>query len=269
MSWTTWAGLVVAALLVGANAVFVAVEFALVAVDRIRIEQLAAEGRRSARAVLSLLKSLSFQLSGAQFGITVTSLALGFIARPSIARVLEPPAELVFGAAAEGLSIAAALMIAVVVQMVLGELVPKTLAISRPQSTATRLAAPMRGFTAVARPFIRLLDRSANRVATRLGIEVAEELSEARSRQELAWLIRSSGREGSMRPARARLLIRAIRFAERDAADVLVPRVSVIAVEHHQPVADVVSLSSRTGYSRFPVTGADIDDVVGVALVKN
>ncbi len=269
MSWTTAVGLVAAALLVGANAVFVAVEFALVAVDRIRIERLAAEGRRSARTTLSLLKSLSFQLSGAQFGITVTSLALGFIARPAIATALEPSAARVVGGAAPGLSIAAALIIAVVVQMVLGELVPKTLAISRPQATATRLAAPMRGFSAVARPFIRLFDGSANRVATRLGIKVAEELSEARSREELAWLIRSSGQEGSMRPARARLLIRAIRFAGRDAADVLVPRVSVSTIEHHQSVAELVSLSSQTGYSRFPVVGADIDDVVGVALVKN
>ena len=269
MSWTTALGLAAAALLVAANAVFVAIEFALVAVDRIRIERLAAEGRRAARTTLSLLKSLSFQLSGAQFGITATSLALGFIARPSIASALEPAADRIAGGAATGLSIAAALAIAVVVQMVLGELVPKTLAISRPLPTAMRLAAPMRGFAALARPFIRLLDGSANWVVTRLGIEPAEELSEARSREELAWLIRSSGQEGAMRPARARLLTRAIRFADRDAADVLVPRVSVSAVEHHQSVADLVTLSSQTGFSRFPVIGADIDDVVGVALVKN
>ena len=262
-------GLVGAALLIAANAVFVAVEFALVAVDRIRIERLAAEGRRAARTTLSLLKSLSFQLSGAQFGITATSLVLGFIARPSIAEALEPVADRIAGGAATGLSIAAALIIAVVVQMVLGELVPKTLAIARPQSTAMRLAAPMRGFTAMARPFIRLLDGSANRVVSRLGIEPAEELSEARSREELAWLIRSSGQEGAMRPARARLLTRAIRFAERDAADVLVPRVSVSTIEHGQSVAELAALSGQTGFSRFPVIGEDIDDVLGVALVKN
>lgn len=269
MDATTILGLVAAALLIAANAVFVAVEFALVAVDRIRIEQLAAKGRRAARSTLSLLKSLSFQLSGAQFGITVTSLALGFIARPSIAAALEPVADRVVGGAAEGLSIAAALIIAVVVQMVLGELVPKTLAIARPLPTSMRLAAPMRGFAAVAGPFIRLLDGSANWIVIRLGIKPAAELSEARSREELAWLIRSSGQEGSMRPARARLLTRAIRFAERDAADVLVPRVSVSAIEHHQSVAELVALSGQTGFSRFPVIGADIDDVMGVALVKN
>jgi len=269
MDWTTILGLVAAALLIAANALFVAVEFALVAVDRIRIERLAAEGRRAARTALSLLKSLSFQLSGAQFGITVTSLALGFIARPSIAAALEPAADRIASGAAEGLSIAAALIIAVVVQMVLGELVPKTLAISRPLPTSMRLAAPMKGFATVAGPFIRLLDGSANWIVTRLGIEPAEELSEARSRDELAWLVRSSGREGSMRPARARLLTRAIRFAERDAADVLVPRVSVSAIERQQSVTELVALSNQTGYSRFPVIGSDIDDVVGVALVKN
>ena len=269
MSWTTSVGLVAAALLIAANALFVAVEFALVAVDRIRIERLAAEGRRAARAALSLLKSLSFQLSGAQFGITVTSLALGFIARPSIAAALEPAADRIVGGAAEGLSIAAALIVAVVVQMVLGELVPKTLAISRPLPTSMRLAALMKGFATVAGPFIRFLDGSANWIVTQLGIEPAEELSEARSRDELAWLVRSSGREGSMRPARARLLTRAIRFTERDAADVLVPRVSVSAIERQQSVAELVALSNQTGYSRFPVIGTDIDDVVGVALVKN
>ncbi len=269
MDWTTALGLLAAGLLIAANALFVAVEFALIAVDRIRIERLAAEGRRAARTALSLLKSLSFQLSGAQFGITVTSLALGFIARPSIAAALEPAADRIAGGAAEGLSIAAALAIAVVVQMVLGELVPKTLAIARPLPTSMRLAAPMKGFAAVAGPFIRLLDGSANWVVTRLGIEPAEELSEARSREELAWLIRSSGQEGAMRPSRARLLTRAIRFTERDAADVLVPRVSVSAIEHQQSVADLVSLSGQTGFSRFPVVGTDIDDVVGVALVKN
>lgn len=269
MSWTTILGLVAAALLIGANAVFVAAEFALVAVDRIRIERLAAEGRRAARTALSLLKSLSFQLSGAQFGITVTSLALGFIARPSIAAALEPLADRIAGGVAEGLSIAAALAIAVIVQMVLGELVPKTLAIARPLPTAMRLAAPMRGFAAVAGPFIRLLDGSANWVVTRLGIDPPEQLSEARSREELAWLFRSSGQQGAMRPARVRLLTRAIRFAERDAADVLVPRVSVCSIEHHRSVAELVSLSSQTGFSRFPVIGADIDDVAGVALIKN
>ena len=174
MDGTTVLGLVAAALLIAANALFVAVEFALVSVDRIRIERLAAEGRRAARTALSLLKSLSFQLSGAQFGITVTSLALGFIARPSIAAALEPAADRIAGGAAEGLSIAAALIIAVVVQMVLGELVPKTLAISRPLPTSLRLAAPMKGFAAVAGPFIRFLDGSANWIVTRLGIEPAQ-----------------------------------------------------------------------------------------------
>ena len=113
-------------------------------------------------------------------------MALGFIARPSIAAALEPVADRVVGGAAEGLSIAAALAIAVIVQMVLGELVPKTLAIARPLPTAMRLAAPMRGFDTVAGPFIRLLDGSANWVVARLGIEPTEELSEARSREELA-----------------------------------------------------------------------------------
>ncbi|WP_419925935.1 hemolysin family protein [Candidatus Poriferisocius sp.] len=269
MNWTTVLGLVAAVLLVAANAVFVAAEFALVAVDRIRIEGLAAEGRRAARTTLSLLKSLSFNLSGAQFGITATSLALGFIARPAIAETLEPVAGRIASRAASGLSIAAALAIAVVVQMVLGELVPKTLAIARPLPTAMRLASPMRGFATAAGPFIRLFDGTANRVVSWMGVEPTEQLSEARSREELAWVIRSSGQKGAMQPSRVRLLTRAIRFAERDAADVLVPRVSVCTIEHHQSVAELVSLSSQTGFSRFPVIAADIDDVVGVALVKN
>ncbi|MCY4164093.1 MAG: hemolysin family protein [bacterium] len=268
MSWTTALGLGAAALLVAANGVFVAIEFALVAVDRIRVEQLAANGKRTARTALALLKSLSFQLSGAQFGITVTSLVLGFIARPAIASALEPLVDNFVTGGAVGLSIVAALVIAVVVQMVLGELVPKTLAIANPLSTSMRLAAPMRGFAVAAGPVIRLFDSSANKLVAMLGVQPTEELSEGRSREELAWLIRLSGQEGVLHPARARLLTRAIGFTERDAADVLVPRVSVHTITQTQTVADLVTLSGQTGFSRFPVIGSDIDDVVGVAVVK-
>ncbi|MXW43078.1 MAG: HlyC/CorC family transporter [Acidimicrobiia bacterium] len=268
MSLFTFLGLGVAALLVAANGVFVAVEFALVAVDRIRIEQLAAEGKRAARIALVLLKSLSFQLSGAQFGITVTSLVLGFIARPAIAQALEPLVDNFVAGGAVGLSIAAALVIAVMVQMVLGELVPKTLAIARPLATSLRLAVPMRAFSVAAGPVIRLFDGSANKMVAWLGFQPTEELSEGRSREELEWLFRLSGREGALHPTSARLLTRAIGFAERDAADVLVPRVSVCTIDRKQSVADMVVLSGRTGFSRFPVIGSDIDDVVGVASVK-
>ncbi len=268
MSWTTALGLGVAALLVAANGVFVAIEFALVAVDRIRVEQLAADGKRAARTALSLLKSLSFQLSGAQFGITVTSLVLGFIARPAIAQALEPLVDNFVAGGATGLSIVAALVIAVVVQMVLGELVPKTLAIARPLNTSLRLAAPMRGFVVAAGPVIRLFDGSANKMVGWLGVQPTEELSEGRSREELAWLFRLSGQKGALHPARARLLTRAIGFRDRDAADVLVPRVSVHVIGHQQTVADLVALSVQTGFSRFPVINNDIDDVVGVAVAK-
>jgi len=263
-------GLVATVLLLLANGFFVAVEFALVAIDRDRVDVDAAAGSRRAKATSTALRRLSFNLSGAQLGITVTSLIVGFIAEPTIASALEPLAERVVGQDnASGTAIVVALVLATVATMVVGELVPKTIAIARPRPTAYALAAPMLVVTTILGPLIQLLNGSANWTVRRFGIEPQEELTSVRSLEELELLIRSSGAEGTLEPEALTLLTRSIRFGEKDAADALVPRRSVTTLSIDDVVSTLAARAVATGHSRFPVVGADLDDVHGVVHVKD
>ncbi|NIT94183.1 MAG: DUF21 domain-containing protein, partial [Actinobacteria bacterium] len=191
-----------------ANAGFVAAEFALVAVDRTRVDERARQGRRSARRVQRLLGQLSYHLSGAQLGITVTSLMLGFLAEPTVAAAIDPGLEAVFGDVPDAWSIALALIIATLVQMVFGELVPKALATSRPLEASFALARPTAVYGVLARPLIAVLDGLAARLTRVLGVEPAEELESTPDRDELEHLIRSSGEEGTLDQGEVDLLTR-------------------------------------------------------------
>ena len=270
MGIDTALGLLAVFVLIAANGVFVAAEFALVATDRTRMERHAESGSRRARLVLRLLRHLSFELSGAQLGITVTSLLLGFLAEPIIARLLEPLLRPVVGdSVVQGVSIGVALVIATVAQMVLGELTPKTVAIAKPESAALWLAPFLRVYGTVFGPLIRVLDRAANWTVRRLGVEPRGELESVRSLPELSRLLSASAQEGTIGDTASALFTRSVRFARKTAADALVPRVAVSAVSVDQPVPDLVALAERTGFSRFPVYRVDLDDIVGVVLVKS
>jgi CBS domain containing-hemolysin-like protein len=257
-------GLVLVVVLVGANALFVAAEFAIVAVDRSRLEHEAASGDERAGRTLAVARRLSFHLSGAQLGITISSLVLGFVAEPAIAGLLEP----VLGTERRGLSVVLALLLATVFQMVAGELIPKNVAIARPAPVASALATPMRIYGAVFGPVIGFLNGAANWTVRRFGIEPKEELTNVRSLGELELLILSSGESGLLAPEAATLLTRSIRFRDKTADDAMIPRVEVAAVPSDATVADLVAESARTGFSRFPVHGGTLDDIVGVVHVK-
>jgi CBS domain containing-hemolysin-like protein len=263
--------LAVAVALIAANALFVAAEFSLVTVDRSTVERAAEAGDAPSRGVLAALQTLSTQLSGAQLGITVTSLAVGFLAEPSLASLLRGPLSAVgvSGPAATGTSILLALAIATGVQMVLGELVPKNLAIARPLPVARRVVGAQRGFTAATRPLLAFLNGSANRILRLMGIEPREELRSARSPQELTSLVERSAEHGTLPEPTANLLARSLQFGDKTAADVLTPRVRVQFLAADQPVAQVLAAAARTGHSRFPVTGSGVDDVVGMVHVKH
>jgi CBS domain containing-hemolysin-like protein len=248
----------------------VAIEFALVAVDRQRVQIDAAAGARGAKVTAAALLRLSFYLSGAQLGITATSLIVGFVAEPTIATALEPVVgELVGADRALAVSIVLALVAATVVQMVVGELIPKTVAIARPRRIAYLLAGPMVAVCRVLGPMITFLNGAANWTVRRLGIEPQEELASVRSLEELELLIRSSGAEGTLEPGATTLLTRSIRFGEKDAADALVPRVLVEALTIDDAVSELAARSVASGKSRFPVVGTDLDDVRGVVHVKD
>jgi CBS domain containing-hemolysin-like protein len=262
-------GLVAMAALIAANGLFVAAEFALVAVDRNRMEREAESGDRRARRVDTLVRRLSFHLSGAQLGITVTSLVLGFLSAPVVAALLEPLlAPVLGGSAVVGISVGLALVLATLTQMVLGELVPKSLAIANPDRVAKVLSRPVATYGVVLGPVIRLLDGAANATVRRLGVEPVEELARVRSLAEFEVLFRSAAEGGVLGDSAAELLHRSLRLAGRTAADVLVPRPRVEALPVDASVADLVARARRTGHSRFVVHGGDLDDLRGVVHVK-
>jgi CBS domain containing-hemolysin-like protein len=263
-------GLLAALLLILATAFFVAVEFALVAVDRTRVDTDAAAGSRRARSTAGALRRLSFHLSGAQLGITVTSLVVGFIAEPTVAEALEPLLRPVVGEdQVHGVAVGVALVLATVVSMVVGELVPKSIAIAKPRAVAYAIAPPMVLISRVLGPVISFLNGAANWTVRRFGIEPREELTSVRSLEELELLIRSSGEEGTLEPDALTMLTRAIRFGDKDAADALVPRRAVDLVRADDTVAHLSERAVATGHSRFPVVGSDLDDVLGVVHVKD
>lgn len=257
--------------LIAANAVFVAAEFSFVTVDRASVERRANAGDARARGLLLGLRSLSTQMSGAQFGITVTSLVVGFIAEPAIAELLLGPLSSlgIPAAAALPISLTLALVIATATQAIFGELVPKNWAISEPMRVGRAVEAPQRAFTAVTSPLVRLLNGSANAILRMLGVEPREELASARSPEELISLVSRSGDEGTLDEATAELVTRSIEFGDRTAADVMTPRPRVTFVQAQESCADVLDRVAATGHARFPVVGDDTDEVIGIAHYKN
>ncbi|WP_131769781.1 hemolysin family protein, partial [Candidatus Protofrankia californiensis] len=266
-----WLLVLISVALVGVCGVFVAAEFALVTVDRMTVERAAAAGDRRSRGVLTALTNLSTQLSGAQLGITITNLAIGFLAEPAIGRLLRSPLKSVGVPAgmATGAAVTVALVLATGATMIYGELVPKNLAVARPLATARMVQGFQQGFSRATGFLIRLLNGAADSLLRRLGIEPQEELASARSAQELFSLVGRSAEKGTLAPETATLLQRSLAFGHKQAADVLTPRVRMWTVGVGDPVREVIALTRRTGHSRFPVVGQDLDDVVGLVHVKH
>ncbi|WP_436699594.1 hemolysin family protein [Nocardioides sp. BYT-33-1] len=267
---TAWLLLGLAILLVLACGLFVAAEFAFVTVDRGQVDRAAAEGDVAAVGVQKALRSLSTQLSGAQVGITITNLAIGFLAEPAIAELLRDPlAQLgVADGAVRPVGVALGLTLSTLLTMLIGELVPKNVAIALPLATARLTQRPMRTFTAVCRGPIRVLNGSANAIVRRLGVEPQEELRSARSSTELASLIQHSADEGTLDAETAELMERSVEFGTRTAGEIMTPRVRTRSLDANDRASAVIALARESGNSRFPVLD-DTDAVVGTVHVKN
>ncbi|MGA8255057.1 MAG: hemolysin family protein [Nocardioides sp.] len=267
---TAWLLLAVALLLVAGCGVFVAAEFSLVTVDRGQVDRAAESGDAAAIGVQSALRSLSTQLSGAQVGITVTNLGIGFLAEPAISELLADP----LGAlglpdgAVQPTALAVALVLSTILTMLFGELVPKNVAIALPMATARATQRPMRLFTAGMRGPIRVLNGSANAIVRRLGVEPQEELRSARSSAELASLIQRSAHEGTLDAETAELMERSVEFGTRTAGEIMTPRVRTHSLDANDRALAVIELTRSTGHSRFPVLD-DEDAVVGTVHVKH
>ncbi|GHC89835.1 hemolysin family protein [Streptomyces flavofungini] len=262
--------LLLALLLTLACAVFVAAEFSLTTVERGDLQRAAEAGERGAHSALQAVRRLTFQLSGAQLGITVTSLVIGMLAEPSLAALLRGPLQAAgLGVTASPAATVLGVTVSTVVLMVVGELVPKNWAISRPLAVAKVVATPQRGFTAAFGPFIHHLNNTANRFVRRFGLEPAEELTFARTPDELVALARHSAAEGALEADSAELFVRTLHLSELTAENVMTPRVDVRALEAHATAADAANLTHATGLSRFPVYRDGLDEVIGTVHIRD
>ena len=262
-------GLPIIAVLLAANGFFVAVEFALIAADRSKLQSMANEGRFSARAAMKARKRLSFHLSGAQLGITVTSLIMGFLVDSLIGPLIQPLLDPIPFLRGPTSSVLVALAVASAVQMIVGELFPKALAISRPEAVAMALAPIALVVHGALKPLIHVFNEAANWTVRRFGLEPQEELAELRSLEELEYLIHSSGESGVLGQDARALLTRTIRFGDKTAADALTPRVHVEALNVESTVADLIAKANDSSYSQFPVYEGDLDNIRGTVEVAS
>ncbi|WP_343599975.1 hemolysin family protein [Mycobacterium sp.] len=278
--------LVIAAtlLLVGANAFFVGAEFSLIAVRRDRLEALAEQGRSRAVTVIRAGERLPLMFAGAQLGITVASILLGRIGEPAVADLLRRPFEVVgvSHALLDTVSFVVALALVVTMHVLLGEMVPKNIAIAGPERAAMLLIPLYLAYVRAARPFIAFYNWCANAILRALRVPPRDELAVAVSTVELSEMIAESVSEGLLDPAEHTRLTRALQIRNRVVADVAVPLADICAVPVARPgagpaVAAVERALADTGYSRFPVTDADgrfigylhIKDVLSTGLPEN
>ncbi|MBF6352180.1 MULTISPECIES: hemolysin family protein [Nocardia] len=244
---------------------FVAQEFAYMAVDRSRLKARATDGDKAAGRALRVTRRTSFMLSGAQLGITVTGLLVGYVAEPLIGRGL---GELLGGVGiptAVGVGVGAVLAIAfsTLVQMLFGELVPKNLAIARPEPVARRLAASTAVYLKVFGWLIRLFDQSSNLLLKALRIEPVHDVEHSATPRDLEHIVAASRDAGELPPELSTLLDRILDFPTSTAEHAMIPRARVDTVHIDDLVAEVLA-RMRTGHTRYPVVGSSVDDLQGV-----
>ncbi|MDD9205831.1 hemolysin family protein [Georgenia sp. 10Sc9-8] len=268
---TEWLLLGLVVVLIGVNALFVAVEFSFLTVDRSTAERAGQAGDKRAASVAGALGHLSSHLSGAQLGITISSLLVGYIAEPSLAALLRGAFGLtdLNEALTTTLAVTLAFVIATGAQMVFGELVPKNWGIAEPMRVARAVVRPQKLFMLVLGWLVRALNGAANAVVRALGFEPQEELASARTAEELSSVVMRSGKEGTLDPATAELVTRSIEFGGHTARDVMRPRPRVTFLQADDPVEAVLKTATATGHSRFPVAGESTDDIVGLVHFKH
>ena len=258
----TVSGLLIMTALLVLNAIFVAAEFSLLALDRARVEVQANQGSRVHRSLLRALQRLTLTMSGCQLGITLSALMLGFVAEPTMARLLTGDDH------PTGLSVLLAIFVATVLHLIIGEQVPKYIALAAPESTSRKLVPLLSGYSVLVRPLVRLLNGMANSVVRRFGVEPRDEIDTSRTSEELETLITERASD-VLDPEEVSLLTRSLRFSDKTAVDALIPRVDIDALQRATQVSDLITQALDTGRSRFPVFDKDLDDIIGVVHVKS
>ncbi|RII15663.1 Magnesium and cobalt efflux protein CorC [Streptomyces sp. YIM 130001] len=267
--------LFIGALTLVTNAFFVGAEFALISVRRSQIEPQAREGHRSARITLWGLEHLSAVMATAQLGITVSSLVLGAVAEPAIAHLLEPGFEAahVPGGLVHPISFVIALAIATYLHMLIGEMVPKNIALSEPAKTALVLGPPLVGLTRALRPVVFGINAFANALLRLLRVEPKDEVESVFTDDQLARMVADSSEAGLLSSADSERLRDALELGTRPVGEILVPAGTFVTVTEEATPARLERLAAGAGFSRFPVTGRNgallgylhIKDTLGVA----
>lgn len=250
---------------------FVASEFSLVNLDRSELEARRERGERGLGVAISALRRTSTHLSSAQLGITLTTLLTGFTLEPAVSSLLRGPLAGLGWPPAAVAAVASiiAILLATLLSMIVGELVPKNFALALPLRVAKFVLPFQVAFTWLFRPAVAVLNNSANAILRLVGIEPKEELSSARTAEELRSLVRRSATAGSLDVDTATLLSRTLAFGGHIASDVMTPRPRVASVDKADSARLVVELARQTGFSRFPVIDDSIDEVVGLVHIKN
>lgn len=262
-------GFALVAALIAANGVFVATEFAYVAARRSRIERRAKAGSRAGRIVLRAMDALDRYIAASQLGITMASLALGFVGEPILAAAIEPALVALIGsfapAAAHAVAVAIAFSLITALHIVFGELAPKTIALQRPEGTALWVAMPMRIFVTVFGPFVNLLNGTGNLILRLVGIEVTP-LGGERSldARDLAYAFESSASVGTISRGELQLARRALSLGEVPVRRLMLPRGDVVAIDWQAGRHAVLGIIARHGHTRYPVVRGSLDDAVGV-----
>jgi CBS domain containing-hemolysin-like protein len=266
-------GLLAVVVLVLANGFFVAAEFALVAVRRSRLDQLAAEGRTAAQAARDMVRSLDHYIAACQLGITMASLGLGWIGEPALARQLEPLLQPLVGrfagATSHGIAVGVAFSLITALHIILGELAPKGVALQHPESTALRVARPLRWFYLVFRWPIGALNAVGNAVLRVFGMRAASGEDMVHSAEELRLLLQASQEAGEVEPSEARIANRAFQFADLTAGEMLTPRTEVEAVPVHMTLPELMARAAAATHSRLPVYEGSLDHILGVVYLRD
>lgn len=265
-----YGALLLAVLLLAFNAFFVGAEFALISARRSQIEPRALAGSRMARTTLRAMENVSLMMAGAQLGITICSLGLGAVGEPAVAHLLEPGLDALHvpHGLVHPIAFVVALAVVVFLHVVLGEMVPKNIAIAGPDRAALVLGPPMLGIVTVLRPVIVALNAIANGTLRLLKVEPKDEISSSYTREEVAALVEESRGEGLLEDDEYDRLAGALGFTEKTVAAVLMPRDTLATVRRGSSAADVEALCAATGFSRFPVEAAD-GELLGYLHIKD
>ena len=272
MSSGTIVALVAAVVMLGANAFFVAAEFALVASRAGRLEAAAAGGDRRSVLALAASRDLQSQLAGAQLGITMASLMLGYLAEPAVARLIEPVVELIAEipqGVLHTISFTIALLVVTTLHVVVGEMVPKNIAISGPESVARLLAPAMRIYGVVFKPVIWSLNGVSAGIVRLMGIKPVDEINTALTINEFHALLAGAREEGVIESTEHDLLSGALEFRVRSAASMTVPASDLVSAPRGSSVARLEDVVASSGHTRVPVWGSDPDDVLGFVHAKD